>query len=286
MPPDHSLQRSPSPKSNRTLPGFGLSLGVSVLFVSVIILLPLCALLLTSIQLSWSEYWAAISDPRIVASYRVTLGTALSAALLNAVIGLWLAWILVRYRFPGRAALDAMIDLPFALPTAVAGLTLSAIYAGNGWVGHWLAPWDVRLAYSWNGIVIAMLFTSLPFVVRAVQPVLEEVSGEYEEAASTLGATGWQIFLHVIVPTISPALVTGTALAFTRCLGEFGAIIFIAGNMPYETEVTSLMIFVRLQEYNQPAAAAIASVVLLASLLLLALVQWLQTRFLRRDTAV
>ncbi len=265
------------------LPGLGLSLGISVLFISIVILLPLCALLLTSARLSWADYWAAISDPRVVTSYRVTLGTALTASLFNALIGLWLAWILVRYRFPGRRLLDALIDLPFALPTAVAGLTLSAIYAGNGWVGQWLAPLGIRVSYTWSGIVVAMIFTSLPFVVRAVQPVLEEVSGEYEEAATTLGASRWQIFLHVTLPTIAPALTIGTALSLIRSLGEFGAIIFIAGNMPYATEVTSLMIFVRLQEYNAPAAAAIASVVLFASLMLLALVQWLQTHWLRRD---
>ncbi len=268
------------------LPGFGLSLGVSVLFISLIILLPLCALLLTAARLDWADYWAAISDPRVVASYRVTLGTALTASLFNALIGLWLAWILVRYRFPGRRLLDALIDLPFALPTAVAGLTLSAIYATNGWVGQWLAPLGIRISYTWSGIVVAMVFTSLPFVVRAVQPVLEEVSGECEEAATTLGASRWQTFLRVILPTIGPALTIGTALSLIRSLGEFGAIIFIAGNMPYTTEVTSLMIFVRLQEYNAPAAAAVASVVLLASLLLLALVQWLQTHWLRRDMAV
>jgi sulfate transport system permease protein len=264
------------------LPGFGLSFGLSVLFISLVVLLPLCALLLTAAALDWRDYWAAISDPRVVASYRVTLGTAFTASLLNAVIGLWLAWILVRYEFPGRRLIDALVDLPFALPTAVAGLTLSAIFATNGWVGQWLAPFGVRISYSWAGIVVAMVFTSLPFVVRAVQPVLEDVGSECEEAAQVLGATPWQIFRRVIFPAIAPALIIGTALSFIRSLGEFGAIIFIAGNMPYQTEVTSLMIFVRLQEYNQPAAAAIASVVLFASLILLGLIQWLQSHWLRR----
>lgn len=263
------------------LPGFGLSLGLSVLFIALVILLPLSALLLKAAQLDWPRYWAAISDERVVASYRVTVTAALLASLGNAVIGLLLAWILARYDFFGRRLLDALIDLPFALPTAVAGLTLSALFAGNGWIGQWFAPLGIRISYTYAGIVIAMLFTSLPFVVRTVQPVLMELGEEYEEAAAALGASRAQTFLRVILPTLAPALVTGTALAFTRSLGEFGAIIFIAGNLPYETEVTSLMIFMRLQEYNHGAAAAIASVVLFAALALLFIVQLLQARLPR-----
>ena len=268
------------------MPGFPLSLGLSVLFISLIILAPLSALFLKAAQLDWPQYWAAISDARVLASYRVTLTAALLASIANAFIGLLLAWILVRYDFPGRRLLDALVDLPFALPTAVAGLTLSALYASNGWIGEWLSALGIRVSYTYGGIVLAMLFTSLPFVVRTVQPVLADLGPEYEEAASALGATAGQTFRRVIAPALAPALATGTALAFTRSLGEFGAIIFIAGNMPYETEVTSLMIFVRLQEYNHAAAAAIASVVLVASLILLLVIQLMQTRYLHRPRGV
>jgi len=263
------------------LPGFPLCLGLSLLFISLVILLPVAALLLKAAQLDWAQYWAAISDARVAASYRITVGAALLASLLNAGIGLLLAWILVRYDFPGRRLFDALLDLPFALPTAVAGLTLSALYAKNGWIGQWLAPLGVRVSYTFVGIVLAMLFTSLPFVVRTVQPVLADLGPDYEEAAGALGASPAQTFWRVLLPALTPALVTGTALAFTRSLGEFGAIVFIAGNLPYETEVTSLMIFVRLQEYNHAAAAAIASVLLAASLALLLLIQVLQARYLK-----
>lgn len=263
------------------LPGFTLSFGLSVFFISLVILLPLAALLISTTELSWAEYWDAVSDPRVVASYCVTASAAALAAFANGALGLLLAWVLTRYEFPGRRLLDALMDLPFALPTAVAGLTLAALVAPTGWFGRWLAPHHIRIAYRYAGIVLAMAFTSLPFVVRAIQPVLEDLGREYEEVAATLGAGPLTIFRRVVLPAIAPALITGTALAFTRSLGEFGAIIFIAGNMPYTTEVTSLMIFVRLQEYNHAAAAAIASVVLFASLLLLFVIQLLQSRWLR-----
>ncbi len=263
-----------------TLPGFGLSFGVSVLYLSLVILLPITALFLYVSDMSWAQYWRAISDPRVVASYRVTVGGAALSTLIVTLIGLLIAWVLVRYDFPGRRLLDALVDLPFALPTAVAGLTLSVLLSPGGWLGQWLAPLGWKVAYAYPGLVIAMIFTSLPFVVRSVQPVLAELGSEYEEAAHTLGATELQTAWRVLLPALIPALTTGASQAFIRSLGEFGAVVMIAGNMPYKTEITSLMIFTRLNEYDYPAAAAIASVVLLASLLLLFLLQVVQGRLL------
>jgi sulfate transport system permease protein len=263
-----------------TLPGFTLSFGLSVLFLSLVILLPLSALFIYTSGMSWQEFWGAISDPRVVASYKVTALGALYSTIIVTGVGLLLAWIITRYDFPGRKLIDTLVDLPFALPTAVAGLTMAALFAANGWIGQYFAMFDIKIAYAFPGIVIAMIFTSLPFVVRAVQPVLEDVGPEYEEAAHTLGATRAQTFWRVILPSLVPALVTGASQAFIRSLGEFGAVILIAGNMPFETEITSLMIFVRLAEFNYPSAAAIASVVLLASLVLLFTLQLLQGRFL------
>ncbi|WP_298717236.1 sulfate/thiosulfate ABC transporter permease CysT [uncultured Oceanisphaera sp.] len=268
--------------SKRVLPGFTLSLGTSLLFVSLIILLPLTGLILNTSQMGWAQYWNVISDPRVVATYKVTLSAAAAASLFNMVFGLLMAWILTRYRFPGRALLDGLMDLPFALPTAVAGLTLASLFATNGWYGEWLAELGIKVSYTWVGIVIAMVFTSVPFVVRTVQPVLEDLGPEYEEAAATLGASPWQAFSRVVLPELKPALITGTALSFTRSLGEFGAVIFIAGNMPWQTEITSLMIFIKLQEFDYAAASAIASIILLASFVLLFLINGIQSRFMRR----
>ncbi|WP_375056640.1 sulfate/thiosulfate ABC transporter permease CysT [Zobellella sp. DQSA1] len=268
--------------TKRVLPGFTLSLGTSLLFVSLIILLPLTGLVINTSQMGWEQYWRVVSDPRVVATYKVTLGAAAVASLFNMVFGLLMAWILTRYRFPGRALLDGLMDLPFALPTAVAGLTLATLFATNGWYGAWLAELGIQVSYTWLGIVVAMIFTSVPFVVRTVQPVLEDLGPEYEEAAATLGASPWQAFSRVVLPELKPALVTGTALAFTRSLGEFGAVIFIAGNMPWQTEITALMIFIRLQEFDYAAASAIASVVLLASFVLLFAINTVQSRFMRR----
>ena len=262
------------------LPGFGLSFGLSSLFITLVILLPLSALPLYSSQMSWGQYWQAVTDPRVLASYRVTLLAAAYSTAVVLVIGLLLAWILVRYRFPGRALLDAAVDLPFALPTAVAGLTLSVLLAPGGWVGQWFAPLGIKISYAFPGLVIAMIFTSLPFVVRSMQPVLADIGSEYEEAAGTLGASPGQTAWRILLPALVPALFTGGSQAFIRSLGEFGAVVMIAGNIPYKTEVTSLMIFSRLAEYNYPAAAAIATVVLAASLLLLFLLQALQGRLL------
>lgn len=268
-----------SNNSKRVLPGFTISLGSSLFFISLVILLPISGLVLQVASLSWQEYWAIISDPRVVATYKVTASAAAVASVFNLFFGLLMAWILTRYRFPGRVLLDGLMDLPFALPTAVAGLTLAAVFSTQGWFGQYLALWDIKVSYTWLGIVVAMVFTSVPFVVRTVQPVLEEFGPEYEEASATLGASPIQTFFRVILPEIKPALLTGTALSFTRSLGEFGAVIFIAGNLPWQTEVTSLMIFVRLQEFDYAAAAAIASVVLIVSLTLLFIINGIQQRY-------
>ena len=257
-------------------------MGISVLFISLVLLLPITGLFGQLAGLSLAEYWAIITEGRVVASYMVTIGAAAVAALVNAVFGLLLAWVLVRYEFPGKRLLDALMDLPFALPTAVAGITLATLYASNGWMGSLLEPLGFQVAYTWVGIALAMAFTSIPFVVRTVQPVLEDLPAEVDEAAMSLGATDGVAFRRVIMPHLWPALVTGTGLAFVRSLGEFGAIIFIAGNMPYETEITALMIFVKLQEYDYAGASAIASVVLFVSLALLLAINIWQGRFVRR----
>lgn len=259
--------------------------------MSLVLLLPVAALLYYVNGLTWQEYWQAVTDPRVLNSYKVTLTAALYSTLIALVVGVLFAWVIDRYRFPGRRFLDALIDLPFALPTSVAGLTFAMLFVPTGWLGQafaaegvigsyltWIAPEGIKISYAFPGIVVAMVFTSLPFVVRTVQPVLAELHQDVEEVAATLGATEWQRFRHVILPFLVPALVTGGGQAFVRGLGEFGAVVMIAGNIPFKTEVTSLMIFVRLEEYNYPAAAAIASVVLVASLALLFLLQWLQRR--------
>lgn len=268
--------------SRRVLPGFTLSLGTSLLFVCLILLLPLSALAMQLSQMSFAQYWAVVTNPQVMAAYKITLLSAAAASVFNGAFGLLLAWILTRYRFAGRALLDALVDLPFALPTAVAGLTLASLFSVHGFYGEWLGHLGVRVTYAWPGIGVAMAFTSIPFVVRTVQPVLEELGPEYEEAAETLGATRFQSFRRVVLPELSPALLAGVALSFTRSLGEFGAIIFIAGNIAWKTEVISLMIFVRLQEFDYPAASAIASVILGVSLVLLFGINTLQSRFGRR----
>ena len=269
-------------RQKRVLPGFGLSLGTSLFFTCLILLLPMSALLIQLSKMTWSDYWHVITDPELVVAYKVTLQSAAVAAIFNAFFGMLMAWILTRYRFPGRTLLDGLMDLPFALPTAVAGLTLAGLLAPSGWYGHWLGEHGIKVAYTWLGISVAMAFTSLPFVIRTVQPVLEELGPEYEEAAETLGARPWQTFRRVILPEVAPALMAGTALSFTRSLGEFGAVIFIAGNIAWKTEVISLMIFIRQQEFDFPASSAIASVIMAASLLLLFAINVLQSRYGRR----
>jgi len=271
--------------SHSVLPGFRLSLGLGVLYLSLIVLLPATTLVLQASQIRWSELVFYFTDPRLLAAIRVTFLAAICASLSNAVLGLLLAWIISRYEFPGRRFVDTLIDLPFALPTAVAGLTLSALFAKNGWIGQWLAPLGFEVSYSFVGIVLAMTFTSLPFVVRTLQPVIEDLAPEYEEAAECLGATRWQIFYRIILPPLMPALSIGSALALVRSLGEFGAVIFIAGNKPFETEVVSLMIFTYIGEYAYEAASAVAFFLLLTSLLILLIVQLLQRRYRARGAA-
>jgi sulfate transport system permease protein len=273
------LQRNPG---KHVLPGFALSMGVSLLFISLILLLPVTGLLVQTAGMSWEQYWGVITDERVVASYKVTLWAAGIASLFNGLAGLLLAWVLVRYEFPGKRLIDALIDLPFALPTAVAGITLAALFAENGWYGQLLAELGIKVAFTPLGIVVAMSFTSLPFVVRTVQPVLEDLPPEDEEAAVSMGASDLTVFRRILFPSLWPALMTGVALSFTRSLGEFGAVIFIAGNMPYVSEITSLMIFIRLQEFDYGAASAIASVVLIASLVLLLAINLWQAGYLRR----
>ena len=272
----------PRPRRLQVLPGFGLSLGLSLFFVALVLLLPLTGLVMNVARLSLTDYWAVISDAQVLAAFRVTLWAAAWASLVNAVCGLLLAWVLVRYRFFGRGMVDALVDLPFALPTAVAGIALAALFAADGWLGRPLAALGVQVAFQPLGIVVAMVFTSIPFVVRAVQPVLEALPRQVEEAAATLGARPWQVFCRVILPLLSPALVSGVVLSFARSLGEFGAVIFIAGNQPFVSKVVSLVIFERLQEFDMPAAAALASVMLALSLLLLLVVNVWQGFFLRR----
>ena len=264
------------------LPGFTLSFALSVLFISLVILVPLSGLALHVSDMTWERYWSVITNPRSLASFKVTVLSAAGASVINAVVGLLLAWVLTRYRFPGRRIMDALVDLPFALPTAVAGLTLSALFAANGWLGQGFEVFGIKVAYAPLGIMIAMSFTSLPFVVRAVQPVLEDLTPDVEEAAATLGATPMASFLKVVMAQLTPALLTGTALAFTRSLGEYGAVIFIAGNMPFETEIISLLVNIRLEEYDFPAASALASIILIASLILLFGIQMIQSRLTRR----
>lgn len=272
----------PRPRRLQVLPGFGLSLGLSLFFVALVLLLPLTGLVMNVARLSLTDYWAVISDAQVLAAFHVTLWAAAWASLVNAVCGLLLAWVLVRYRFFGRGMVDALVDLPFALPTAVAGIALAALFAADGWLGRPLAALGVQVAFQPLGIVVAMVFTSIPFVVRAVQPVLEALPRQVEEAAATLGARPWQVFCRVILPLLSPALVSGVVLSFARSLGEFGAVIFIAGNQPFVSKVVSLVIFERLQEFDMPAAAALASVMLALSLLLLLVVNVWQGFFLRR----
>ncbi len=263
--------------ARRVLPGFGLSLGLTVLYLGLVVLVPLSTLALTAAGLSWDQLWAAAA-PRALAAYRLSLGCAFGAALLNAGAGLLVAWVLVRYPFPGRRLVDALVDLPFALPTAVAGITLAALYSENGWVGARLAALGLKVAYTPLGIVVALTFVGLPFVVRTVQPVLEELDPEAEDAACSLGATRSQTFFKVLLPELRPALLTGFTLAFARGLGEYGSVIFIAGNMPLKTEIAPLLIMIKLEQYDVAGATAVALVFLLASFSLLFGLHLLQGR--------
>jgi sulfate transport system permease protein len=265
----------------RVLPGLPRSLGITLLYVGLIVVLPLGALVFKAASLGPEDYWRIVSSARALASYRVTILAALGATAFNLVFGLALAWILVRYRFPGHRLVDAIVDLPFALPTAVAGIALTTLFAPNGWLGSLLGDLGIKVAYTPLGIMIAMSFTSLPFIVRTVQPVLEDLDPALEEAAQSLGGRDGAIFLRVILPLLAPALLAGLSLSFARSLGEFGAIIFIAGNQPFETERTALLAFIRLEEYDYQAAAAIASVLLVTAFVMLAATNLLQARALR-----
>jgi len=251
-------------------------MGFTLLYLSLIVLIPLSAAVLKSATASWSQFWATVTSPRVVASYRVTFGASLAGALINMVFGMLVAWVLVRYSFPGRRLVDALVDLPFALPTAVAGLALTAVYAREGWIGRHLEPLGIQAAFSPLGIVIALTFIGLPFVVRTVQPVLQNIEAELEEAAASLGASRWQTWRRVIFPTVLPAILTGFALAFGRALGEYGSVIFIAGNMPMRTEITPLLIVTKLEQYDYAGATGIAVVMLVASFVLLLSINGLQ----------
>jgi len=270
-------------KQPSVIPGFGLTLGFTLTYLTLIVLIPLAGLGVRSAALGWSGIWTIATDPRVVQALRVSFSTSLIAALVNAVFGVIVAWVLVRYRFPGRRILDAIVDLPFALPTAVAGIALTALYAPNGCIGQYLAPYGIRLAYTPTGIVIALIFIGLPFMVRTVQPVMEEISREVEEAAATLGANRFQTISRIILPGLAPAILTGFALAFGRAVGEYGSVIFIAGNIPYVSEIAPLLIVIRLEEYNYAGATTIALIMLIFSfavLLAINLIQaWSRRRF-------
>ncbi|MBI3903572.1 MAG: sulfate ABC transporter permease subunit CysT [Nitrosomonadales bacterium] len=266
----------PQFKAHSVLPGFNLALGYTLLYLSLIVLIPLSALFFKTATLGWGGFYDLATGDRVLASLRVTFLTSFAAALLNAFFGLMVAWVLVRYRFPGKRIVDALVDLPFALPTAVAGITLAALYAPNGWIGQYFAAHDVKVAYTPLGIVVALTFIGLPFVVRTVQPVLADVEAEVEEAAASLGAGRWDVFRRVIFPAVYPALLTGFALAFARAIGEYGSVIFIAGNMPYISEIAPLLIVAKLEQYDYAGATAIAVLMLLISFALLFAINGLQ----------
>ncbi|MBN6152458.1 sulfate ABC transporter permease subunit CysT [Xanthomonas sp. AmX2] len=274
------------PSRRRVIPGLGLSLGITLAWLSLVVLIPLLSLVLKTSGLGWQGVWQVWSEPRVLSALRVSFGTAFAAAAFNAVMGTWVAWVFVRYRFPGKRVFDAMIDLPFALPTAVAGIALTALYGGNGWVGRWLEPLGLKIAYTQLGIVVALVFVGLPFVVRIVQPVLAEAEREVEEAAATLGAGRWQTIVRVVLPQLWPAVLTGFALAFARGVGEYGSVIFIAGNLPNVTEIAPLLITIRLEEFDYGGATAIAAAMLLLSFVMLLVVNGLQALLARRGQAV
>jgi len=259
------------------LPGFGLAFGYTILYLSLIVLIPLSATFFKTFTLTWAAFWGTVTAPRVLASLRLTFGASLVAALVNSVFGLLVAWVLVRYRFPGRRIIDALVDLPFALPTAVAGIALTAVYAANGWIGRIIEPVGIKVAFTPLGVIVALTFIGLPFVVRTIQPVLEDLEPELEEAAATLGADRWQTFRRIIFPAIWPALLTGFTLAVARAVGEYGSVIFIAGNVPMVSEITPLLIITKLEQYDYAGATAIAVVMLVISfslLLLINLLQW------------
>ena len=279
------MAKSKRNKHNNVLPGFNISLGYTLLYLSLIVLIPLSAAFIKTATLTFPEFWLAVSAPRVVATYKLTFGASLIGALLNGVFGLLTAWVLTRYTFPGKRLVDALVDLPFALPTAVAGIALTAIYAPNGWIGSLLAPYGIKVAFTPLGVVIALTFIGLPFVVRTVQPVLEDLESETEEAAASLGANRWQTFSRIILPAVWPALLTGFSLAFARAIGEYGSVIFIAGNMPMVSEITPLIIITKLEQYDYAGATAVAVVMLVISFVLLLAINGLQWWTARRNSS-
>ena len=272
-----------SARANRVLPGFGLSLGFTLVYLSLIVLIPLSAVFFRASGMTGQEFLDAVTSPRVVASYKLSFGMSLLAASINAVFGLVLAWGLVRYTFTGKKLVDALIDLPFALPTAVAGISLTALYAKNGWLGQFLEPLGIKIAFGPAGVLVALIFIGLPFIVRTVQPILEDLDAEFEEAAASLGANRWQTFRRVVFPAVLPALMTGFALAFARAVGEYGSVIFIAGNIPMVSEITPLMIISKLEQFDYKGATAVASVMLIASFLLLLVINGLQAWTAKRQ---
>jgi len=275
-----------STRSSRSiLPGFGLTLGFTLFYLSLIVLVPLSAAFIKTSAMGWGAFWEAVTGPRVYASYRLTFGASFLAALVNTIMGLPVAWVLARYTFPGKRLFDALVDLPFALPTAVAGIALTALYARTGWIGSLLEPLGIRVAYTPVGVWVALTFIGLPFVVRTVQPLIEDLEPELEEASATLGATRWQTLRRVVMPALWPALLTGFALAFARAIGEYGSVVFIAGNMPMKTEITPLLIITKLEQYDYAGATALAVVMLVASFLLLLVINLLQRWSQRRGHA-
>ncbi len=272
------------PKQPRVLPGFGLTMGYTIFYLSIIVLLPLSAMFIRAGSHGLGEFWQVITAPRVMAAYKLTFGASLIAALINAVFGFMVAWVLVRYAFPGKRLIDAMVDLPFALPTAVSGIALVAIYSRNGWLGQYLEPMGIKAAYTPIGVTIALTFIGLPFVVRTLQPALEDLDAEVEEAAASLGATRWQTLYRIIVPTIMPAMLTGFTLAFARAVGEYGSVVFISGNMPMKTEIVPLLIIAKLEQYDTTGATAIGASMLIISFIILLsinLLQWWSARHKR-----
>lgn len=267
---------NPFQKSHSVLPGFGMTLGFTLFYLIIIVLIPLSGLIFSTAQMSPSAFWQTVSDPRVMHAYKISFGISLIAAIINAFFGLIVAWVLVRYQFPGKKIMDALVDLPFAMPTAISGIALAMLYAPNGWIGHYFADLGIKVAFTPLGIGVALVFIGLPFVVRMVEPVLQDMEKELEEAASSLGATRWQIFYKVILPTITPSLLTGFAMAFARALGEYGSVIFIAGNMPFVSEIIPLIIIIKLEQYDTAGATAIALVMLIVSFIMLFVINWLQ----------
>jgi sulfate transport system permease protein len=268
------------------LPGFVPSLGLTLVYLSLLVLIPLAGLVLKTTELTWPQFWATVSAPRAVATYKLSLGAAFGAACINTVFGMMVAWVLVRYSFPGKRLIDGMVDLPFAMPTAVAGIALTSIYSANGWIGAYAEPLGIRIAFTPLGILLALTFIGLPFVVRTVQPVLQDIEAEVEEASASLGAGRWQTFRRVIMPMVLPALLTGFTLAFARAIGEYGSVVFISGNQPMKTEITTLLIMTKLEQYDYTGATAIATVMLSLSLALLLLINLLHGWARRSAAAV